>query len=308
MPRTRFHNNLFVLIGAAVLAMAVPGGLAGDAVQAGVSTGSGDSSSSSGTSNRTRPHPPGFTEGYGNNKVLSFRYDQQFYCTDDRGDDLDGPGHNGDGLRSEVDPDEFQHPSMGPPGSPCIVGETPSGSLPKIDPTGKPAGQAEKVWAILPFFDSARDADATLEIVEAPFPTPPAVDLQCPEPGPPYTEHRGVFGTCTMHPSNLHVEPALASLPFPNTTPAGDIPLPNHSHIIDGDSFNPIWWQTIAVRVFDERIWPDFDGRCLANPAGGPPCLTSLDALRRAQARGQAGPDVGSNVWLFFDSRQVDHH
>jgi hypothetical protein len=98
-----------------------------------------------------------------------------------------------------------------------------------------------------------------------------------------------------MHPSTLHAEPIGA----------GDIPLPNHSHIIDGDSFNPIWWQTIAVRVFDRRIWPDLNGRCPANPQGGRPCLTSLDALRTAQQRGQASPDVVTNIWLFFDSNQV---
>jgi hypothetical protein len=30
-----------------------------------------------------------------------------------------------------------------------------------------------------------------------------------------------------------------------------------------------------------------------------------VEALRAAQARGQAGPDVKSNVWLFFNSAQV---
>jgi hypothetical protein len=58
--------------------------------------------------------------------------------------------------------------------------------------------------------------------------------------------------------------------------------------------------------VFDRRIWPNPDGDCPANPEGGEPCLTSLDALREAQARGQAGPDVPTNVWLFFDSKQVE--
>lgn len=240
------RTALIVAAAAAAIAAATPSGGADLSVPA-ADTGSG-------TSARTRPHPPGFTEGFGNEKVVALRYDQQFFCTDDRGDDLDGPGHNGDGLPSEVDPDEFQHPSMGPPGAPCIVGKNAKGdSLPKIDPTGKPTRNALRVWAILPFFDSVRDADSTLEVVEAPYPPPPGVDVQCPEPGPPYTAHRGVFGTCTMHPSNLHVEPSLVSLPFPNATPAGDIPLPNHSHIIDGDSFNPVWWQTIAVRVLSGR-------------------------------------------------------
>ena len=264
----------------------------GAAVLATVTLGSGDS-------NRSRPLPPGFTEGYGNEKVLTFKYPQQFFCTDEIGDDLDGPGHNGDGIPAERDPDEFQHPAMGPPGSPCIVGETARGSLPRMDPTGRPVENSEPVWAILPFFDSVRDADAVIEAVD---PTRDGSDVQCPEPGPPFTQHMGAFGTCTMHPSNLHVEPVASSLGVPLGAPEGHIPLPNHSHIIDGNDFNPIWWQTIAVRVLDERIWPDFNGRCPANPRGGRPCLTSLQALREAQARGQASADTQSNVWLFFDS------
>lgn len=91
-------------------------------------------------------------------------------------DDLDGPGHNGDGTASAEDPDEFQHPAMGPPGSPCVIDA--------FDPT-------------------------------------PGVDVQCAEPGPPTTTHKGGFGTCTMHPSNLHAVERLALLRFP----AGGDPL-----------------------------------------------------------------------------------
>jgi hypothetical protein len=255
---------------------------------------------------RARPHPVGFTEGYGNNKVVAFKYPQQFFCTDEHLDDLDGPGHEGDGRVSAVDPDEFQHPSMGPPGSPCIVGATRTqrrgGSLPTMDPAGRPIANVEKVWAILPFFDSSKDADTIIEAVD---PSRDGADVQCPEPGPPHTQHHGPFGTCTMHPSTLHAEPVTESFGVPLGLPEGHIPLPNHSHIIDGDSFNTIWWQTIAVRVTDERIWPNFNGRCPANPSGGPPCLVSLQALRDAQARGRASPDVETNVFLFFDSRQV---
>jgi hypothetical protein len=272
----------------------------------------------SGTSNRPRPHPAGFTEGYGNVKVLSFLYPQQFFCTDEVFDDLDGNGHEGDGLISARDPDEFQFPAVGPPGSPCIVGATRGGnpvggSLPTIDPTGRPIANVEPVWAILPFFDSSRDADVILEVVD---PTRDGADVQCPEPGPPFTQHMGTFGTCTMHMSFLHAEPVVKSLlegldlpvtvgGVPVGSPAGDIPLLNHSHIIDGDTFNPIWWQTIAVRVNDETIWPDFNGRCPANPAGGEPCLVSLRALRDAQQRGQATADTPTNAFLFFDSRQI---
>jgi hypothetical protein len=272
----------------AALALLMLAGI-GAALAASASLGSSED-------DRARPHPAGFTEGYGNEKVVVFKYPQSFYCNDEIGDDLDGPGHRGDGIPSERDPDEFQHPAMGPPGSPCIVGDTGSGSLPRMSPTGEPVANSEPIWAILPFFDS-EDPDPVIDAVDPT--TDDNVDHHCPEPGLPYTEHKGAFGTCTMHPSNVHAEPVVA-------LGAGDIVLPNHSHIIDGDSFNPIWWQTIVVRVLDRNIWPDFDGRCPANPQGGEPCLTSLAALRDAQARGQASADAPSNLWLFFDSKQLE--
>ena len=254
----------------------------------------------------SRPHPVGHNEGYGNAKVTVFFYPQNFFCTDEPFDDLDGPDHNGDGVVAAQDPDEFQEPSVGPPGAPCIVGKTARGSLPTIDPTGIPIANAEKVWAILPFFD--RNRNGVLDVVD-PSVTGPAsaTPVQCPEPGPPYTQHVGAFGTCALHPSTLHAEPVASSL-LAGISPTGPhIPLPNHSHIVRNGavSINPVWWQVVSVRVNDETIWPDFDGRCPANPRGGPPCLTSLDALREAQRTGRAGPDIETNVWLFFDSKEV---
>src|SRR5437763_6060594 len=107
---------------------------------------------SQGGSGRALPLPIGATEGYGSASVLGFIYPQQFYCTDERLDDLDGPGHTGDGFVAAEDPDEFQHPAMGPPGSPCIVGATRpnavGGSLPSIQPSGESIGNVEKIWAI----------------------------------------------------------------------------------------------------------------------------------------------------------------
>ena len=274
-----------------------------------------------GLEGRSRPHAIGRNEGYGNRIVTAFEYPQNFFCTVELRDDLDGPGHNGDGFVAAQDPAEFQEPSVGPPGSPCIVGETARGSLPTIDPTGRPVANAEKVWAILPFFD--RNANGVLDVVDpaACLPNACPTPVQCPEPGPPFTRHgtgtaqsspepggTGGFGTCAMHPSTLHVEPVVNSLFAGVSLPGPHIPLPNHSHIVrDGAvSINPVWWQVISVRVQDQAIWPDFNGRCPANPAGGDPCLTSLAALRRAQATGQAGPDVATNAWLFFDSQPVD--
>ncbi|MDQ3994979.1 MAG: hypothetical protein M3265_09300 [Actinomycetota bacterium] len=254
----------------------------------------------------SRPHPIGHNEGFGNFKVTVFFYPQNFFCTDEPFDDLDGPGHNGDGIVAAQDPDEFQEPAVGPPGAPCIVGQTARGSLPTIDPTGRPIQNAEPVWAILPFFD--RNRNGVLDVFD-PAVTGPAsaTPVQCPEPGPPFTRHTGIFGTCAMHPSTLHAEPVASSLLAGVSAPGPHIPLPNHSHIVRDSavSINPVWWQVISVRVDDETIWPDFDGRCPANPRGGEPCLTDLEALRQAQRSGRAGPDVPTNVWLFFDSTEV---
>jgi hypothetical protein len=224
-----------------------------------------------------RPHPFGHTEGFGNDQVLDFFYPQQYFCTADWNDDNDG-----DGQIAAVDPDEFQTPNWPPPGSPCIVSNGGT-APPRIAPPGEPTGQAEKVWAILPLFDGS---------AVNPVPTS---DVQCSEPGPPETQHKGVFGTCTMHPSALRNFGAL-------DLTVGVIPTPNHSHIIDGTEFGTIWWQTIAVQVTDGSVWPNKDGKCPANPGGGPPCLTSLASLRAAQAAHKAGPDTQTNVWLFFSS------
>jgi hypothetical protein len=217
-----------------------------------------------------RPHPFGHTEGFGNNQVLDFFYPQQFFCTADWDDDNDA-----DTRIAAVDPDEFQTPALPPPGSPCIVSNGGT-APPKISPTGAPAAGALKVWAILPLFDGSAVNPA------------PTSDVQCAEPGPPETQHKGVFSTCTMHPSNLR------NGGLPQFT-AGDIPTPNHSHIIDGGNFNSIWWKVVVVLVTDRSVWPN---------AAGTAGITSLTKLRAAQQAGKALPDVPTNFFLFFGSRQ----
>ena len=115
------------------------------------------------------------------------------------------------------------------------------------------------MWAILPFFDS-EDPDPVIDAVDPT--TDDNVDHQCPEPGLPYTQHRGEFGTCTMHPSNLHAEPIVA-------LGAGDIVLPNHSHIIEG---------TTSTRSGGRRS-PSASSIATSGP-------TSTAAARRTRAAG----------------------
>lgn len=232
-------------------------------------------------SDPTRPIALNQTDGFGNKKLLVFTYFQNFSCIHEPFDDLDGLGHTGDGTVAADDPDEFQTPQ-------CILGESGSGSLPTIDPTGRPIEGTEPLFVIVPFFDA--DGDGTVDALDS----TPGVDVQCPEPASPLTVRpvAAPFGTCTMHPTTLHAEPAGLS----------DLPLVNHSHIIDGDSFGAIWWQITAILVFDQNIWPDVTGAC---PAGGKACLTSVKALRQAQAAGQASEDVATNFFLFFDAKPL---
>ncbi|MCO6057255.1 hypothetical protein NG726_11290 [Pseudomonas sp. MOB-449] len=255
-----------------------------------------------------RPIAINQTDGFGNERLVAFTYFQNFGC-------VHGPFDNFDNNRDEqgnpkvaaVDPDQFQ---TGNPGagqtSGCVVGVQPG-----LDPAGKPISQTEKLFVIVPFFDKGGEA-ATPELTAAlrqlfgfvpeAFNPTPQVAVQCPEPGQPLTEHKGHFGTCTMHPKQLDLGPVLTALgKNPDQSPV-NVPLPNHSHIIRGANFGAVWWQIVVVLVNDANFWPDVNG---LTPAGQ--MLNSVEALRAVQAAGKASADVPSNFFLFFDSRQFSH-
>jgi hypothetical protein len=59
-----------------------------------------------------------------------------------------------------------------------------------------------------------------------------------------------------------------------------------------------VWWQVVVDLVTDKSVWPNVDGT---------QGLTSVDALRAAQARGQASADIPTNFFLFFDSHPFGH-
>jgi len=236
----------------------------------------------------THPLRADQTEGYGNDRLLGFTYGQNFSCIHRPGDDLD---HNG--QPADLDPAEFQSPH-------CTAGIEPP-----IDPTGKEIGDTEPLYVIVPFFDGDNDGQAadglapTLEslfgVVPDAFDTTPGEAVQCPEPGPPLTEHKGPFGTCTMHTTKIDLGPVLAQLGLIPPNQVVQLPTPNHSHIIDGGNFNSIWWKVVVVLVTDKSVWPN---------AAGTTGITSLSKLRAAQAAGKAFPDVPTNFFLFFDSQQ----
>lgn len=244
--------------------------------------------------NNVRPLAVNQTEGFAQGQLLVFTYFQNFDCIHEPFDDLD---HNG--VVAAADAAEFQRPI-------CTVGHNSS-----IDPTGGPIKNTLKLYVIAPFFgNDLNPNDAfTPELGQAllglfgfipeAFKTHPTVPVQCPEPGPPVTQHMGMPSTCTMHTMQTDLGPVLAKLGKvpPNTSVI--VPTLNHSHIIDGKNFGPVWWEVISVLVTDPAAWPSADGKSGIN---------SLDALRAAQANGQAAADQPTNFFLFFDSQPEGHN
>lgn len=232
------------------------------------------------------------TEAFGKDQLLVFTYAQNFFCTHQAADDLDN-----NGVAAAADPNEFQRPR-------CVVGKQPN-----IGPDGQPIANVNKLYVLVPFFDADNDGQAaTPELAAAlrslfgfvpdAFDPTPGVPVQCPEPGPPRTTRKGEFSTCTMHPTQIDLGPVLAKL---GKVPSGTnvlVPTPNHSHVIDFRNKQSQWWQIISVLVTDQRAWP------AADASSG---ITSVQALRQAQANHEAGPDVPTNFFLFFNSTAHVH-
>jgi hypothetical protein len=77
-----------------------------------------------------------------------------------------------------------------------------------------------------------------------------------------------------------------------------NVPLPNHSHVIDGKNFGAIWWRIEAVFVTDKAMWPN-----VAGTRG----INSVDRMDAAIKAGKALGPITSNFYLFFDSRELAH-
>jgi hypothetical protein len=232
------------------------------------------------------------TEGFGADQLVVFTYLQNFSCIHEPFDDLN---HNN--KVAAIDPPEFQRPR-------CVVNHQPS-----IGPTGESIDTVENLWVLVPWFqvkpegpESAFTPDVGALVLQLFGFVPeavkkhPGVPVQCPEPGPPETQHKGAPGTCTMHTTHLDLGPALSAQgKLPENT-AFVVPTLNHSHLIDDDNVTPptaIWWKIISVLVTDPQAWPG---------AKGESGITSLAKLQASQQAGQAGPDVPTNFFLFFTS------
>ncbi|MGZ5010213.1 MAG: hypothetical protein ACXV74_04550 [Methylobacter sp.] len=245
---------------------------------------------------------PNQTNGFGNDRLVTFTYLQNFDCVDQPNLDLDF-----NKIKAQSDPNEMQRPICQP------VTE------PTQDPTGADISHTAHLYVLIPMFsvNNSTNPDDAMPCPKGRRPTElcghalgealikafgfvpeawkktvnPAISTQCPDPNNP------VPGTCTMHSSSVDLSETLASLgkaPNPPTAPIF-VPTPNHSHVVDNDQVNtkPIWWEVRPVLVMHQADWPAADG------SSG---ITSSQRMDDAEAAGRA-VEVGSNFFLFFKSR-----
>src|SRR5579864_1498685 len=201
---------------------------------------------------------PNQTHGFGNGRLVSFTYQQNFDCVDQPTMDLDF-----NGKPAESDPNEMQTPI-------CQVVTEPT-----EDPTGGSIKHTAHLYVLVPMFsvdDDQNPGDAMacpnggrpgelcgtqlgaalikfFGFVPEAWKSHPIVSTQCPDPS------HAVPGTCTMHASSVDLSKTLVALnkiPGPPNMPVF-VPTPNHDHIVDNSRVNtvPIWWEVRPVLVLD---------------------------------------------------------
>ena len=245
------------------------------------------------------------TNGFGNGKIVTFTYQQNFDCVDQPTMDLDF-----NRLKAQSDPNEMQTPICQP------VTE------PTADPAGGNIKQTAHLYVLVPMFSVDNDQNPNdampcpnggrpgelcgpalgAALIKAFGFVPeawktkvnPAITTQCPDPNNPMP------GTCTMHASSVDLSVTLAALGKGPNPPTGNtfVPTPNHSHVVDNSRVNTgnIWWEVRPVLIMQQSDWPAADG------SSG---ITSSTAMDAAEAAGRA-IEVGSNFFLFFSS-QMSH-
>jgi hypothetical protein len=245
---------------------------------------------------------PNQTNGFGNGRLLTFTYLQNFDCVDQPLLDL-----NFNGIEAQSDPNEMQTPI-------CQAVTEPS-----EDPTGRDIKHTAHLYVLVPMFGIDKNPGDAMECPDGGRPgelcgralgteliklfghipeawrAKPSVATQCPDPSNP------VPGTCTMHASSVDLSVLLAGMPGIPKPPTGPIfvPTPNHDHVVDNSRVNaqPIWWEVRPVLIMDARDWPTADG------SSG---ITSSREMDAAEAAGTA-VEVGSNFFLFFSSHMSSH-
>lgn len=241
------------------------------------------------------------THGFGNGRLVTFTYLQNFDCVDQPAMDLDF-NHK----LAASDPNEMQTPICQP------VTE------PTQDPSGADIKHTAHLYVLIPMFSVDFDTNPgdampcpnggrTGELCGVDLgnalihffgfvpeawkaKVDPSITTQCPDPNHP------VPGTCTMHASSVDLSVTLAALG--KTGPASGnifVPTPNHSHVIDNSrvNANPIWWEVRPVLIMNAFDWPSADG------SRG---ITSSQQMDDAENARRA-IEVGSNFFLFFSSQ-----
>jgi len=242
------------------------------------------------------------THGFGNGRLVTFTYQQNFDCVDQPTLDLDF-----NGIPAQSDPNEMQTPICQP------ITE------PTADPTGGSIKHTAHLYVLIPMFSVDNDqnpndamacpnggrpgelcgSELGAKLIELFGAVPeawkatvnPAITTQCPDPNNP------VPGTCTMHASSVDLSQtlvALGKIPGPPTAPIF-VPTPNHSHVVDNSRVNAgaIWWEVRPVLVLQQSDWPAADGST---------GITSSRVMDDAEVAGRA-IEVGSNFFLFFSSK-----
>lgn len=241
---------------------------------------------------------PNQTRGFGNDRLVTFTYLQNFDCVDEPTLDLDF-----NGTPAQSDPNEMQDPI-------CQVVTEPA-----HDPSGGALKHTAHLYVLVPMFGKSTNPRDAMDCPDGGRPgelcgvalgmqlialfghipeawmSKPTVPTQCPDPNNP------VPGTCTMHASSVDLSVLLAGAPGIPKPPTGPVflPTPNHSHVVDSDLVNtqPIWWEVRPILVMDPMDWPAADG------SSG---ITSSRKMDAAEAAGRA-VEVGSNFFLFFSSK-----
>lgn len=242
------------------------------------------------------------TIGFGNNKLVTFTYLQNFDCVDQPTLDL-----NFNKILAQSDPAEMQTPICQP------VTE------PTQDPSGGNIEKTAHLYVLVPMFsvDNDQNPNDAMACPNGGRPTElcgrrlgeqliklfgavpeawkskvnSAITTQCPDPNHP------VPGTCTMHASSVDLSVTLASLgKTGQPTAPVFVPTPNHSHVVDVGFLTtpPIWWEVRPVLVLFQSDWP---------AANGESGITSVEKMDAAEADGRA-IEVGSNFFLFFSSME----
>lgn len=243
---------------------------------------------------------PNQTNGFGNGRLVTFTYLQNFDCVDQPLLDL-----NFNGVAAQSDPAEMQTPI-------CQVVTEPT-----QDPAGGDIKHTAHLYVLVPMFGSSTNPADAMDCPDGGRPNElcgtalgnaligffhfipeawmrhPTVSTQCPDPN-------NAPGTCTMHASSVDLSVLLhaSGLTGVPTAPIF-VPTPNHSHVVDNSRVNAgaIWWEVRPVLINSPGDWPAPDG------SSG---ITSSMAMDDAESAGRA-VEVGSNFFLFFSSAMSSH-